>query len=335
MSQDDRTFHTEDGQKPYTHLDFKNDPDDFQFVIVADDSGGARPGVFSAAMDMVNLMQPEFVLCLGDLIEGYAEDEAATHEMWRHVDEDLAKLEMPFFFLPGNHDINTKASVKVWEDRVGDDRGYYHFVYKNVLFLLVNTEDPAKDPADLERLSPELYKEIEEAYVAVKKLVGAKGLTQEDVAEALQLLHPVEVWSGQINISEEQVEYFKKVIADNPEVRWTFVLMHSPAWGGATAERDPGNFAKIEALLEGRQYTALAAHTHTYDYAERDGRDYITAACTGALQFPRKEAIDHFLWVTMTDEGPKIANILLNGVMDKKGPVRDMGEFGLYHPGAG
>jgi hypothetical protein len=74
---------------------------------------------------------------------------------------------MPFFFLTGNHDLNTQASKAVWKERFGSERSYYHFVYKNVLFLMPSTEDPTKDPADLHKLSPERYREIEESYAAV------------------------------------------------------------------------------------------------------------------------------------------------------------------------
>jgi len=69
--------------------------------------------------------------------------------MWQEVDEHLEQLEMPFFFVPGNHDLNYDASIKLWRERFGDEREYYHCVYKDVLFLMVNTEDPPKTVADL------------------------------------------------------------------------------------------------------------------------------------------------------------------------------------------
>lgn len=59
---------------PWTHIPLRNDPADFQFAILADRTGGERPGVFPAALDKLNLLQPEFVLCVGDLIEGKTED---------------------------------------------------------------------------------------------------------------------------------------------------------------------------------------------------------------------------------------------------------------------
>jgi hypothetical protein len=36
----------------------------------------------------------------------------------------------------------------------------------------------------------------------------------------------------------------------------------------------------------------------------------------------------------MTDKGPKIANLLLNGILDKKGPPKDdaLEVIGMYRP---
>ncbi len=328
-------FRIDEDSKPYTHLNFKNDPDEFQFVIITDNAGGARPGVFAKAVEMVNWLQPEFVVNAGDLIEGYSEDEGETREWWKEIDEYLAPLEMPFFFVPGNHDLNSDASIKVWRERFGSDRGYYHFVYKNVLFLMVNTEDPPKTVADLQRNSPELYQRITENYPAMEKLQAKEHQTAEDGKKLLELAEPVEEWLGEINISDAQVAYFKEVLEANPDVRWTFCFTHGPPYfTPTTAEKDPGNFPKIEALLADRPYTVFSAHTHTYNYDQRNGRDYITTATSGAINVPRPGAMDHVVWVTMTDKGPKIVNLLMNGIFDKKGPAKDddMVEIGLYRP---
>ena len=39
MSQKTDAFRTDDSTKPYTHLNFKNDPDKFQFAIITDNAG--------------------------------------------------------------------------------------------------------------------------------------------------------------------------------------------------------------------------------------------------------------------------------------------------------
>jgi len=57
-------------QKPWSKRNFRNDPNDFQFAIVTDRTGGMRPGVFSQAVGKINEMQPEFVITVGDLIPG-------------------------------------------------------------------------------------------------------------------------------------------------------------------------------------------------------------------------------------------------------------------------
>ncbi|MCH7944837.1 MAG: serine/threonine protein phosphatase, partial [Armatimonadetes bacterium] len=58
---------------PWTHLDLVNDPENFQFAIVTDRTGGHRAGVFPDAMRKLNLLQPEFVMSVGDPVEGYTE----------------------------------------------------------------------------------------------------------------------------------------------------------------------------------------------------------------------------------------------------------------------
>ncbi len=338
-SDSDSDFEIDRHSTPYTHLDFKNDADEFQFAIVSDNSGGGRAGVLRAALEMVNRLQPEFVVSLGDLVEGYnapsggPADESAYRDWWSEIDEHLAQLEMPFFFIPGNHDVNNPASVTVWRERFGGDREYYHFRYKDVLFLMLSTEDPPKDTDALLENDPEHAKVLGRAYRAMKEAI-AEGAGPDQV---LALLEPIEEYLGTVNISEEQVDYFRGVLEANADVRWTFVMMHAPAWITPMGEeRDPANFAEIEALLADRPYTVFAAHTHKYFYNERYGRDYITTAMTGAMNMPRHGAIDHVVWITMTDHGPKISNLLLNGILDKHGPVEGdhTVEFGMYHPPA-
>ena len=57
----------ETSEKPWTDLNFYNDPDNFQFVIVSDRTGGNRPGIFEDAVKKINMLYPEFVLSVGDI----------------------------------------------------------------------------------------------------------------------------------------------------------------------------------------------------------------------------------------------------------------------------
>src|SRR6478735_7437856 len=59
---------------PVTAKPVNNAPGTFRFAILPDRTGGNRPGVFEAALAKLNLMQPEFVISTGDLIDGYTLD---------------------------------------------------------------------------------------------------------------------------------------------------------------------------------------------------------------------------------------------------------------------
>jgi calcineurin-like phosphoesterase family protein len=129
-----------EARNPWTHLRLNNDPGEFQFAVVSDRTGGHRARIFSRAVEQLNLLQPEFVLSVGDLIEGYTTDQEKIANEWREFQTFAASLRMPFFYVPGNHDLTNPAMEKAWKEKFG--RRYYHFVYRGVLFLMLCTEDP-------------------------------------------------------------------------------------------------------------------------------------------------------------------------------------------------
>ncbi|MCK5278807.1 MAG: hypothetical protein KAK04_09715, partial [Cyclobacteriaceae bacterium] len=51
--------------KPWTNLEFYNDPSNFQFALVSDNTGSSRQGIFDLAVKKLNMMMPEFVLSVG------------------------------------------------------------------------------------------------------------------------------------------------------------------------------------------------------------------------------------------------------------------------------
>jgi hypothetical protein len=147
-----------EARNPWTHLRLNNGPDTFQFAIVSDRTGGHRARVFSRAVERLNLLQPAFVLSVGDLIEGYTEEKDKLAGQWKEFDRFVSKLQMPFFYLPGNHDLSNTVQDKAWKERYG--RPYYHFVYRNVLFLLLNSEERVKKAT---RIGPEQIAYIKKA----------------------------------------------------------------------------------------------------------------------------------------------------------------------------
>jgi UDP-2,3-diacylglucosamine pyrophosphatase LpxH len=140
----------EAGEKnPWTSLKLNADADQFQFAVVSDRTGGHREKVFSRAVAQVNLLQPQFVMSVGDLIEGYTLKEEVATEQWDEFDGYVKRFEMPFFYVPGNHDLTNKVMVAKWGERYG--KRYYHFTYKNVLFLALNSETPPDEMGTIDR----------------------------------------------------------------------------------------------------------------------------------------------------------------------------------------
>ena len=292
-------------KKPWTSKEFQNDPDEFQFAIIGDRTGGAdAKGVFVRAMDQINLLQPEFVINVGDLIEGYSQDPAELNAMWDEVDDIVKKLEMPFFRTAGNHDISNDTAKEVWLERHG--RTYYHFLYRDVLFVVLNSEEiPRPAPAGIgEKI--ELYNRLQ-----VEDPKAAMAMLQEfmqDVSVVAALGKPVD-------FGDEQIDFVKEVLAQNPDVRWTFLFLHEPAW-----ENPSEDFLTIEQLLQDRDYTFVAGHLHFYDLKKRNGRDYITMGPAGAsFHHDGPGNVDHLIWITMTEDGPELATVTLEGIFDRQG----------------
>ena len=246
-------------KKPWTTLNFYNDPDNFQFAIVTDRNGGSRPSIFEDAVSKINILYPEFVLSVGDLINGYTRDTALIAYQWSKVNEIIDDLKMPFFYLPGNHDITNQVMAEEWEKRYGER--YYYFLYKNTMFIILDSND-----------------------------------------------------DDDHSMTREQTDFAIETISQHPEVRWTFVLMHHPIWTYDTE----GRFEEVEAALEGRKYTVLAGHTHHYSHENRKGQNYYVLATTGGGSSLRGNyfgEFDHITWVTMTDAGPSLANLRLDGIL--------------------
>ncbi|TDG37277.1 hypothetical protein EZJ43_03930 [Pedobacter changchengzhani] len=124
---------------PVTQKGFNDDSTTFRFAIVSDRNGGMRRGVFESAIDKLNNLQPEFVLSVGDLIDGYTKDPKVWNAEWNEFDALVNRLDMPFYYVPGNHDTSNELLTDAWKKRNGRD--YYAFVHKNVLFLALNTDE--------------------------------------------------------------------------------------------------------------------------------------------------------------------------------------------------
>src|SRR5689334_6056871 len=74
---------TVEDRNPWTSLRMNDAPETFHFVVVSDRTGGHRPRIFSQAVEQINLLQPAFVVSVGDLIEGYSTDRNDVTRQWK------------------------------------------------------------------------------------------------------------------------------------------------------------------------------------------------------------------------------------------------------------
>ena len=286
---------------PWTHSNFDNESGKFTFALFSDLTGGEREGVFDVAIEQLQLLRPELIVNVGDLIEGATHDLSLLRSQWDSFDQRVNRARAPVFYVGGNHDLTNPDMWEVWEERYG--QRYYHFVYKNVLFLVLDTED---NPPDLQQY----IHEMRLVAVEMQKTQGWEAASKTEYGRL------EERKSGRIGV--QQADHFQKVIGQHPDVRWTFLLMHKPVW----QRPDEENFLRIETALNGYPYTVFYGHVHAYEYEERHGRDYIRLGTTGGSHNPADPmSIDHVTLVTVSEDGTDIANIRMSGIFDKTGHV--------------
>lgn len=287
-----------DGAKPWTSEDFEATEEDFTFAVISDLNGGERPGVYTQAVTQLNRLDPTFVLSVGDLIDGGTEDTLQLKKEWDSFDARTRELKMPFFYLGGNHDLTNLAMRNFWNNRYGPR--YYHFRYKNVLFLMLDSEDYP------EKRMMEIYQARD---TAIRILDGDM---EGDYLESTYY-HMPERRVG--NLGKEQADYFREVLEENQDVRWTFVLMHKPLW----MREGEGNMLPLEDALEERNYTVINGHFHTYSHRKRNGMDYLILGTTGGSQNPEDpNSFDHITLVHMAEQ-PEITHLKMEGVLDITG----------------
>jgi hypothetical protein len=270
------------GPAPWTARAPLRDEGDFSFVVVTDRTGEHRDGVFEEAMPpKVNLVRPEFVMSVGDLIEGYTEDRAQLSKEWDEIAAATGKLAMPFFYVPGNHDMSNEVMAEVWKERFGPS--YYHFVYQDVLFLALNSElfGLVHDP---KTQLPGPWKQAEQlAYV-----------------EQVLREHAGVRWT---------FVFIHQPLWDVPK---------QPLPGQVTVPSVNADWLRVERELGDRPYTVFAGHYHRYTEHVRNNRQFITLATTGGgsdLRGTEFGEFDQVARVSMTKTGPLIANLRLDGIL--------------------
>ena len=101
----------------------------FRFSILGDRTGSAQDQVYGRVWREIDLLHPDFVINVGDTIQGGIDD--VVEEEWADLQPIWKRYaQYPLYFTPGNHDIFSDKSRRVFE-RVTGRRAFYSFNYQD------------------------------------------------------------------------------------------------------------------------------------------------------------------------------------------------------------
>ncbi len=129
--------------------------DSFRFVILGDRTGEAQPGVWEQVWRETAAGHPAFVVSVGDTIQGTSDATAAAQ--WQAVMRTLKPYaKIPLYLAPGNHDIWSALSARLFEKYSGHPT-HYSFDYAAAHFtILDNSRSDELAPEELAFLEQDL-----------------------------------------------------------------------------------------------------------------------------------------------------------------------------------
>jgi hypothetical protein len=270
-----------------TLLPLPEEDDAFHFVVFGDRTGGPKEGitVLEQAVADTNLLDPDLVMTVGDLVQGYNTTEPWMEQVAEYKGV-MQQLRMPWFPVAGNHDVYWRGNGKPTGEHEAHYEAqfgplWYAFTHKDCLFVCLYTDEG--DPA-----------------------TGRKDFN-DPACQAF---------------SDEQLRWLKDTLHKGRSARHVFVFMHHPRW---IKRGYPGsNWEEVHAELvaAGNVTAVFAGHIHRMRYdGNQDGIDYYTLAAVGAhLEFELPEAgyLHEVHVVSVRDGGITMSTLPVGTVMDPK-----------------
>ncbi|MEL7500410.1 MAG: LamG-like jellyroll fold domain-containing protein [Planctomycetota bacterium] len=261
--------------------------DCFHFIIYGDRTGGVPEGiqVLKQAVNDTNLLDPDLVMTVGDLIQGYNETPQWMDQM-KEYKQVMGNLEMNWFPVAGNHDVYWRGKGKAPQGQ--HDSNYethfgplwYSFRHKNTGFIVLYSDEG--DPK-----------------------TNQKSFNRGNLQ----------------NMSTEQLEFLDKALAEYKDADHVMVFLHHPRWIGGGYEGC--NWDDVHQRLKdaGNVSAVFAGHIHRMRYSPKDGIQYYALATTGgslATQFPSAGYLHHFNIVTVRKNKVSVAAIPVGSVINPK-----------------
>lgn len=274
-------FVTDRGGAP---LPLPAEEDAFFFAVLGDRTGGPAEGVevLAEAVREINLLEPDLVMTVGDLVEGYCEREQWLAQM-REYKEIMDGLLCPWFPVAGNHDIYWRGPNRPPEEHERDYEMFfgplwYAFEHKDCWFIVLYSDegDPATGERNFEK-------------------------------PACQVM------------SDAQIAWLDQALERARDARHAFVFLHHPRWlGGQYGDDWERVHRRLVAV--GNVRAVFAGHIHHMRYdGVRDGIEYVTLATTGGSQtgkVPEAGFLHHYHTVTVRHDQIALAALPVGHVMD-------------------
>jgi Concanavalin A-like lectin/glucanases superfamily/Calcineurin-like phosphoesterase len=273
-------------------LPLPKEEDAFSFVIFGDRTSGVPEGLKTLALAVadVNLLAPDLVMTVGDLVQGYND----TTEWVKQANEYkavMAKLSMPWFAVPGNHDLYYRGKDRPKTEHEADYEKHfgplwYAFQHKGSWFVVIDSDEG----------NPETHK--------------------YDFNDPLSQ-----------KMSPAQFSWLEETLRKAKGADHVFVFLHHPRWlkGGYGDDWD-----RVHALLKssGNVSAVFAGHIHRMRWdGVKDGIEYFTLAGTGATlpaEVPKAGFLQEFHVVTVRKGKIDVATLPVGAVMDPRAITGEM-----------